>query len=187
MRALTDHEKRTIRIAAIGLSAYLVLFFGLRVWRSAEAGRKQYEQLVQQANRTRRDVLPYGNRALLLEKFQETYRMDPQRLSRTTLVAQASAAIQNAAKSGGIQLGPIRETPGRTSGQELTSMQLEGSGQARSIITLLGRLENLGFPLIIDSLQISPDTRKPGMVKMTLQIIVLDFEQWKKPVGGRNV
>ena len=94
-------------------------------------------------------------------------------------MGEASAAIQNAAKSGGIQLGPMRESPARTSAKELTSMQLEGNGSVSAVMTLLHRLETVGYPLIIDSLQITPDT-KPGKVKVNLTIVILDYEQWKE-------
>ena len=50
----------------------------------------------------------------------------------------------------------------------------------------LHRLETLGYPLILDSVQISSDPTKPGMIKLNLTIIILDFEQWKKE-EPRNV
>ena len=39
MATLTDREKRTVRIAAIAVAVYLLLFFGLRIWKSLEAAR----------------------------------------------------------------------------------------------------------------------------------------------------
>jgi len=104
--------------------------------------------------------------------------MEPQKSSKATLVAEASAAIQKAAGSGGVQFGPIRESAARASAKELASMQFEGSGSVSSVMTLLHRLQTLGYPLIIDSVQMTPETR-PGMVKVHLTIVILDFEQWK--------
>jgi hypothetical protein len=184
MRTLTQREKRTVRLAAVAIAVYLVLFFGVRGWRSLEARRSQYQQLLVEAQRLKRDLQPYENRALLAQKLKETFRINPQKLSRATLVAEASAAIQNAAKSGGIQLGPMRESPARSSAKELTSMQLEGNGSVSAVMTLLHRLETVGYPLIIDSLQITPDT-KPGKVKVNLTIVILDYEQWKKEEAPR--
>jgi hypothetical protein len=106
--------------------------------------------------------------------------MDPAKLSNASLVADASAAIQKAATTGGVQLGPIRETRARASSKELTTMQLEGSGPVTAIVTFLHRLESVGYPLIVDSVQLNPEASKPGMVKVTLTITILDFEQWKK-------
>ena len=179
MPALSESEKRTIRIATVAISIYLVLFFGWRGSKQLEKGRAEYLRLAQDAQNVKRQLQPYENKALLLTKLKETYRLDPQKLSKVTLVAEASAAIQKAAQSGGIQLGPIRESPARASGKELASMQLEGVGQVPAILAFLHRLETLGFPLVIDSLQINPETRGPGMIKLNLTIVILDYEQWK--------
>ena len=37
MRTLTEPEKRTIRIAAVGVAVYLGVFFGARVWQIGRA------------------------------------------------------------------------------------------------------------------------------------------------------
>ena len=179
MRTLTDREKRTVRLAAAGMAIYLVLFFGVTGWRHLEAKRSEYQELLAEAQRMKREIQPHENRVLLAQKLKETFRMDPRKFSRTTVVAEASAAIQNAAKSGGIQVGPIRESPARASAKELASMQIEGVGPVPAVMTLLHRLETLGFPLILDSVQINPDATKPGMVKLNLTIVILDFDQWK--------
>ena len=105
--------------------------------------------------------------------------MEPQKLAKATLVAQASAAIQNAAKGGAIQLGPLRESSGRASAKELASIQLEGSGPVPAVLSFLHQLETLGFPLLVDALQMTPDTTKPGQLKVTMTIVILDFDQWK--------
>ena len=105
--------------------------------------------------------------------------MDPAKLSRTSVVAEASAAIQKAAMGGGIQLGPVRESPARPSSKELASMQIEGMGPVPAVMGMLSRLESVGYPLIIDSVQLTSDMR-PGQLKVSLTILILDFEQWKK-------
>ena len=51
-------------------------------------------------------------------------------------------------------------------------------------MSLLHNLPNLGYPLVMDAVQITPDPMRPGQVKLTLTIIVLDFEQWKKAEAG---
>ncbi len=180
MRPLTDHEKRTIRIAAIGLAVYLVLFLGVRGWRGLEARRSEYQKLVRDGDRLKQELRPYENKILLLEKLKETFHIDPSKLSKATLVAEASAAIQKAAASGGVQLGPIRESPARASSKELASMQIEGFGPVPAMMTLLHRLETLGYPLMIDSVQINSEPAKPGMIKVNITIVILDYEQWKK-------
>ena len=170
----------------MAIAIYLVLFFGLRGWKQLEARRSDYEKLVKDAQKLKQEVQPYENKALLAEKLKGNFHIDLSTLAKTSLVAQASAAIQKAAQSGGIQLGPIRESAARASSKELASMQLEGFGPVPAVISLLHRLEVLGYPLILDSVQISADPTKPNMVKLSLTIIILDFEQWKNE-EKRNV
>jgi hypothetical protein len=44
---------------------------------------------------------------------------------------------------------------------------------------MLNRLESLGFPLIIDSVQLTPAAQQQqGQIKVSLTITILDFEQW---------
>jgi hypothetical protein len=181
MPTLTQREQRTIRIAGTGLAIYLVLFFGYLAWKRLEGRRATYQALVLEAQALKRDLVPYENRVLLTQKLKDSFHLEPRKLSRSTVVAEASAAIQNAAKSGGIQVGSIRESPARTSAKELASMQFEGVGPVPAIMTLLHRLEILGYPLVVDSVQINADPAKPGMVKLNLTIVILDFEQWKEP------
>jgi hypothetical protein len=183
MRALTQSEKRTIRFSAVVLSVYLVFFVGWRGWKHWEGARSDYQQLVLQAEQIGLQLQSYENKTLLMAKLKENFRMDLSNIPRAALVGQVSAAIQSAAQTGGIQLGPIRESPGRGSGEELAAMQLEGTGPVASIMQLLHRLETLGYPLIVDSIQIAPD-QKPGMVKLTLHLVILDFERWKE--GGKR-
>ncbi len=179
MRALTGHEKRTIRFAAVGISIYLLLFGGLRCWKYLEKKRADYQRLSKEASGLRQEVQPYENKVLLLKKLMESLRIDPAKLSRASVVGSASSAIQKAAATGGLKLGPIRESPARPSTKELASMQLEGSGPVPAVTAFLHRLDTLGFPLIVDSVQLSPEPR-PGMLKLNLTIIILDFDQWKK-------
>jgi hypothetical protein len=179
MYTLTEREKRTVRIAVAGISIYLVLFLGLRGWKHFETRRSEYQKLVRNAQNLKRELQPYENKTLLLDKLKGTFHLDPSKLSKATLVGEASAAIQKAAATGGVQLGPIRESSARPSAKELASMQLEGVGPIPAVMTLLHRLETLGYPLIIDSVQLNGDPTKPGMIKVNLSIIILDFEQWK--------
>jgi len=185
MRPLTGHEKRTVRLGATVVAVAFVLFIGARVWKYLEGGRRNYVQLVEEATRRKLELLPYTDKAAKLQEWMVSSRLDPARLSRATVVAEASAAIQKAATAGGIQLGPLRETPSRASAREIAQMQFEGIGKVEAVLGLLGQLESIGYPLIVDAVQINPETTKPGMVKLTLTILILDFEQWKKTEAPR--
>ncbi len=180
MRALAPNEKRTLRRAAIAIAIYLVLFGGYQCWKYLNAKRVDYRKLVQEANTIKREVQPYQEKASVVKTLMESFRLDPARLSKSSIVADASAAIQKAATSGGVQLGPIRETSARSSNKELANMQIEGSGPVPSLMAFLHNIQSLGYPLVIDSIQIHGDPSKPGAVKVSLTILILDFDQWKK-------
>ena len=131
------------------------------------------------------EIDPYQSKAIRLKRLMESFHLDPSKLSKATVVAQASSAIQKTAMAGGIQLGPIRESPARGAEKELASIQLEGMGQVASIMTFVQRIGSLGYPLIVDSVQISADPMRPGMIKVSLTVTILDFDQWEKKEATR--
>jgi hypothetical protein len=176
MRSLTEHEKRTVRIAVVGILIYLVLFYGRQF---LEKRRLEYKQLVTEAKNLRQRVQPYESKVQVVKKLMDGFHMDPAKLQKASVVADASAAIQDRAKSGGLQLGPIRESLTRGSGKGLATVQLEGSGQIPAVLAFLGGLDRIGFPVIVDSIQFTGDNSRPGQVKVNLIITILDFEQWK--------
>ncbi len=186
MRPLTDREKRTIRIAAAAIVIYLGLFYGVRGWKSLESARLEYRELVTEARNVNQDLRDHENRILLLEKLKGTLRIDPSAYSRNTVVAETSAAIQKAAQAGNIALGPIREGPGNPASGERATMQLEATGPVDPVLTLIHQIEALGFPLIIDSVRITPEANQPGSVKVNLQIVILDFDRWISLEEERN-
>ena len=182
MPAITERDKRTIRVAAIGIAIYLALFFGVRGWKKLEGQRNDYQKLLAMVQREEQDAHTYENKVLLFEKYRDMYRLDPAKLRSETIVAEASAAIQNAARQDGMSLGPVRETPGRTSGRELATIQFDGTGPLPAALGLIHRLQTLGYPVVIDSLQLIPDAAKPGTLKLNATLVILNFEFWK--TGG---
>lgn len=179
MPQLTERDKRTIRLASIGIAIYLVLFFGFKGWRKLETGRANYRELLAKAQREQLATEAAENRVLLFEKLKDTYHLDPRKLPKETLLAEASSAIQKAAMENGFGLGPIRESAGRTNGRELSTITFDGAGPLPGALTLLQKLQTLGYPLVIDSLQLTQDPTKPGMLKMNAVVVILNFEQWK--------
>src|SRR4051794_27374444 len=127
MPQLIERDKRSIRIAAALIAVYLVAFYGSRVWKHLGMARADYLQLAAKAQGLNKEIQPYETKVMLAEKLMNSFRMDPVKLSKTTVVGEASAAIQKAATAGGVQLGPIRESPARASAKELAAIQLEGS------------------------------------------------------------
>ena len=180
MRTLSPSEKRTIRYAAIFLSICLVLLVGSKVWRFLALRRADYLQMVAEARQLKTETGLNADQAAVVKKLMADFQLDPARLSTNSVVADASAAVQKAAMGGGVQLGAIRESAGRSSAKELATIEFECSGQVASVISLMHRLPLLGFPLLVDSVQITADAMRPGQIKLSVTIIVLDFEQWKK-------
>jgi hypothetical protein len=179
MRDLTPQEKRTIRIGSVLLGVYLVLFCGARTWKALERKREDYLKLVKDAQTIKQEFYVYEKRSLLIEQLQKRFNLDPSRLSKTTLTADVSVAIQKAAQMGSIQLGPVRETSSRATAKEIATMQLEAAGQVPAITAFLYRLETLGYPILIDSVLMTPQQSRPGTIKATISIVILDFDQWK--------
>lgn len=179
MRTLTVSERRTIRFAAIGIAVYLVLFIGLQVWKFVEKQRLDYLKMAAEAKQLKNDITPYADKAAIVKKLMEDFHLDPARLAKTSTVAEATAAIQKAATSGGVQPGPIREAAGQTATKNLATIQFEGTGTVAAVMTLLQRLPTLGYPLMVDSVQITSAPSRPGQLKLNMTILVLDFERWK--------
>ena len=180
MRSLNPSEKRTIRYAVIGVSIYLALFAGIKVLKFFTHRRSEYVQMVAEARQLKMEADFDADKAAVVKKIMTDFNLDPAKLSTNTVVADASAAIQKAAMSGGVKPGPIRESPGHSSAKELATIEFEGSGQVAAVMALLHQLPLLGYPLVIDSLQITPETMQPGQIKLSIKIIVLNFEDWKK-------
>ena len=179
MSALTRSEKRTIRLAVAVLAAYFLFFAGQKVWKFFSGARAEYARLVTEADKLRTELRPYPDRAQVARKLMESFRMDPMKLSRSSVAGDASAAILKAATTGGVQLGPIRESGSRQSGKEIGSMQLDCTGGLPALLAFLHKFESLGYPIVIDSVQFSPEPSRPGNLKLHLSLIILDFEQWK--------
>ncbi|MGH9593030.1 MAG: hypothetical protein ACRD5L_08055 [Bryobacteraceae bacterium] len=179
-RTLTAKEKRTITVAAAGIAIYLLLFFGPGIWTGLHARRTAYRARLQEVADLRAEIQPYEDKVLVIKKLMGTFQMDPVKLNPASVVADASAAIQRAATGGGVEAGPIRESAGRPSNKELASIQFEGSGPIAAVMALLHNLQSTGYPLVIDSMQLSTDPRRPNGVKVTMTITVVDFAAWKK-------
>jgi hypothetical protein len=178
-RQLTLKEKRTIRIAAICVIIYLALLYGPGARNSFTARRAAYDKLVQQARDLRDVIKPYEEKIGTATNLMDRFHMDPVKLKRSSVMAEASAAIQQAAAAGRVAVGPIRETAARPSAKEAGSIQFEGSGPIAEVMGLLHNLDHIGFPVIIDSVQFTSDPRMPNGIKVNLTLVILDFDAWK--------
>lgn len=187
MTTLSPRDQRTLRLAAVGIGIYLCIFFGAKGIARLENQRSEYFRLLDRAQNLKREFAPYETKTLILEKLKKQFRLNPSAIKESTLIADASAAIQQAANSNGIQLGPLRESPPRLGSRELSSIQLEGVGKVPAIIALLHQLVTLGYPVMLDTVQLAPaPAGGPGMLKLNLTLLILDWKQIVKE-EGRNV
>jgi hypothetical protein len=117
--------------------------------------------------------------------MMDDFQIEPAALATNSVVAGASAAIQKAIMSSGLGLTSIRESPGRSSHREIATIQFQTAGPVVGIMALIHRLPLLGYPIVIDSVQITADPMQPGVVKLMATVFVLDYQQWinewKKP------
>jgi hypothetical protein len=187
MRSLSASEKKTMRIGIAVLGAYMLFFCGQQIWKLVGHQHSEYKALLAEADKLRAELKPYKGKVEDVRTLMEKFKMDPNHLSATSVVAEASAAILKTATGSGIQLGPIRETAARQSAKEISSIQLDCTGQVAALLGFLHRFESIGYPIIIDSVQLTSDPSKPGNLKMHMGLVILDFDQWKaeerKPNG----
>ncbi len=180
MRTLTASEKRTVRLAGLVLAGFLVLLVAWKIFVFFEHQHLAYLKIATEARALKVEAKTYPDKVASVKELMDAFQLDPAKLVKTSVMAEASAAIQRAAAGGGVRPGVIRESPDHTAKKELGTIQFEGSGAVASVMSLLHRLPLLGYPLVIDSVQITSDPMRPDQIKMSVTIIVLDFEQWKK-------
>lgn len=180
MIRLTERDRRALRLGAVVVAAYLVLFFGWRGVRHLEQRRAAYQSLVIEAQRWQTRTHAQARKLAQVRQLEKQLHLDLRTLDKTTVVAKASAAIQRAASAGGIKLTSMHEVPGHATGRQLAAIQLEGMGPVAAVMGLLPRLQTLGYPVLVDSVQLDRQPQ-PGQVKFSLTLIVLDFEAWQQP------
>ncbi len=179
MKSLSSSERRTLRLGSIALALYLVAFFGVKWARAANAIRTDHLQLSRTATSLKAEVERYQIRAERLGRLMNRLQIDPSTLRTNTVVGETSAALQKAAQAQGLQVGSIRESPSRSTERELGSIQFDATGPTQAVLAFLARLDSLGVPVVIDSIQCSGNPRGPGQLKIQLQVIILDLDQWK--------
>ncbi|MCD8533724.1 MAG: hypothetical protein LR011_02605 [Verrucomicrobia bacterium] len=175
---MTQSEKKLVQITAIGLSLYLVFFFGA-------GSLKKYENQLAEFHKKRKTIRelnvklqPYGNRVMLLEKLRKEMNLEVRFLDIPDLGALSSEAIQRCARSHSVNIGSFRESAATTG----TSIRFEASGQGASIQKFLKGVTTSGYPIYIESLQVQTMDGKPGQLKMSINLLVLNFKSWKSGV-----
>jgi len=179
MRPLTARERRTLRLALIFLGSYLLLFYGLSGWKRLEAKRAEYEDLRLAAATVVADVSREAVKARRLRQLRESSRMKLERLHEESMVGEARASIQAAAQACGIKLGTSRESPGRPAARELAAIDLDGVGPTTGLVRFLWNLPRLGYPLVLDRINVQTTGMEAGTVRFSLNVVILNFAAWK--------
>ena len=184
MRPLTQQEHRTIRWGGIGVGAYLTLYLVVHAlgWVAEERqAAGELELAVQRAETARLRSRTAELRALKLRK--ET-GIEFSTLKRETLVGEAAAKLKQSAEELSLRLGPFRELAGREgssrSGEgrgrqrELALLELDVSGPASALVTILWRLPRLGCPLVLEGATLRGVPQTPGDARLEATVAVLD-------------
>lgn len=177
---MNDREKRLVIITAIGLSVYLILFFGKDFIGGLEKNRIDYLKMEKSVKEGVVKLRPYSDRSLLLEKLRQKMNLEVRNQDPEKLVALTSLAIQQTAKTSGINIGPLRESRGTG----ISSLKFEANGKYESMVKFMRGIATSGYPVIIDSMQMNMDPSKKGTVKLNLSIGIIDFNKYK--AGGGN-
>lgn len=90
--SLTPRDRRTLRLAGMGLGAYLLLFGGWTIVNFLGQRRTAYRQLQREASDQKTRLELYDSRVVRLHRLMDAAQMDPAQLSKPKLVARASAA-----------------------------------------------------------------------------------------------
>jgi hypothetical protein len=186
MRTLSEREKRTIRIGAVLVAGYLAIFYGSKGVRILEEKLAAYRSRVQEADDLKVAVLRETNKGVALRKLRESLRVRPEELREETVVGDASAAIGKAAQAAGIQLGPTKETRASAArAMEIASIGIEGQGSISSAIGFIHGLREIGFPIMMDSVQLKASPGGVGQVAISMNIVVLNYAAWQPPEKSR--
>jgi len=181
-RELTASEKRTIRAAVLLVGAYLLLLYGFKAWRWLEEKRAGYSALATEASSVKERLLTERFKGERLKKLKDELRIDLASLREETIVGEARGAIQAAAQASGVQIVASKESPGRATGKDLASFQIEAVGPLPATVQLLKNLRSTGYPVVVDRVHFQRAGMQPGQVKLSLAAAVLSFKEWK-PAG----
>jgi hypothetical protein len=185
LNKLSDREKRTIRIAAIGLGAYLVLFIGHKTYSALESERTAYQTLQQESDAVDIRWLKEQKKRARLEALRDHWQLDVDRLALDTVVGDARVAIEKAAKTCRVGLGFARESPGRARAHVLAVFQLSGSGKTDAVAKFFDQISRTGYPVLLDTIHLKTTTKQPGKVTFSFSVSLIDYLNWTAPEGRR--
>jgi len=185
LNKLSDREKRTIRIAAIAVGAYLILFLGHKTYSALEGERTAYQTLRQESDAVHIRLAKETRKRARLKALWNHWRLDVDRLALDTVVGDARVAIEKAAKACGVGLGFARESPGRARAHVLAVFQLSGSGQTESVAKFFDQITRTGYPVLLDTIHLKTTTKQPEKVTFSFSVSLVDYLNWTASEGRR--
>jgi hypothetical protein len=177
VRKLTARERRLIRFSALGLGLYLIAYLGFAAFRGLEELRAEHGALrryVQSSDERLARALVEQQR---LARLRRQCPLALERLDQKTVVGDARVALEQAAKSCGVSLATVRETPGRLRALEHTVFQVSGGGKDQNVVRFVDRMHRLGYPFVLDNVQVKA-AKAPGQVTFSFSAALLDFARW---------
>ena len=143
---MTPREQRTVRLGAIFIAVMVAAFFGFLAWKRGSRQRVEYRQLRKEAEDLKAEVKRYDDRIAVVKKLMENFHMDPAKLEKTTIVAEASSAIQKAAAGGGFQLRSDPRNADARGGPRTGVHTIRGERAGESRVGIIAAAENPRLP-----------------------------------------
>ncbi|MDC0325318.1 hypothetical protein OAM01_01010 [bacterium] len=182
---MSQKDKRTLIGGAVIVVVYLSFFYGRSLLGLVEGDRQAYFDKLDEAQQLGALFRSYETKIMKVEKYRNQFQLDVHKINTTNLVGNVGRTIQDLVKKSGYKMGQIREVPGSGGKGVAATLQMEGTGPMKSFMPLLYRFRTTGYPLIIDSLNIRSDKKKPGQLEWSVDVIILDYNRWKKEGGNR--
>lgn len=185
-QGLSTRDRRTLKYGALFLIIYLPVFSGVKVFKGMEESRREHQLALADLETLKSRFRTYETKLLEIEKLRKQTGIQVDQLDRATVVGLASTALQEKAKSSQLTLGPIRENKGGSQGGVVSTMQLEAFGPIAGLLSFVDGIRSSGFPVIVDDVRMDPFPGKPGVIKLNLSLLILDYTTWKPLTRGRR-
>lgn len=183
MRPLNDREKRLIRVMAIAVGIYLVLFYGRGFLASFEETRAEYELTRVQAQTVNTKILREVKKHKTLAKLRERHPVAFEALAEPTVVGDARVALEKLARACGCSLSIQKELSARSRTNEHCVFQISGGGKAKSVAKLMHNLAHSPYPYSLENVEIKA-SKKPEMLSYSFTLALLRYDTWVEPKGA---
>ena len=120
---------------------------------------------------------------LIVQKLMDEFHLDPakRQAGDSRLERFMSAASQQAAKAGGLQIGSIRKSPPTVPVKRSRPCNWKVPARSRRRFRPSRQPQpRIGFPVVVDSVPFTADISRPGQLKMSLTLFILEFDLSKE-------